>query len=435
MKTMKILFVSVLAFAFLLTSSYAQEFEPNYDESKVPDYELPDPLIFPDGEEVNSPSDWKKRRKQILRLFENHVYGKMPEKPENLSFEERKNIPDALDGLATLKEIRIHVKQNNQKHHFDLLLFIPNKAQKPVPVFLGLNFDGNQSVHPNKNITITDSWLRNDEDCEIYNHEATEGSRGCSRTRWPVERILDRGYALATIYYGEIDPDFDDGYKNGIHPLFDKKYLDTEQGNNCASIGAWAWGLSRGADYLVKDPAIDENKMAVLGHSRLGKTALWAGATDQRFDIVISNCSGCGGAALSRRQFGETVGRINNSFPHWFCDNFKKYNQNEEALPVDQHMLMALMAPRPVIAASAKQDQWADPKGEFLSVKQAAPVYKLLGKKGLPVEEMPVINRPVYNTTGYVIRDGGHDLNNYNWEIYLNFADHHFNKTWPSNLH
>ncbi|MBS3772553.1 MAG: acetylxylan esterase, partial [Bacteroidales bacterium] len=374
MKLMKTLFVSVLACAFLMSSSHAQEFEPNYDESKVPDYELPDPLTFSDGSKVNTPSEWEERRKEILRLFENHVYGKMPGKPENLTFEERKNIPSVLDGLATLKEIRIHVKQNNHKHHFDLLLFIPNKPKKPVPVFLGLNFDGNQSVHPNKNITITDSWLRNDEDCKIYNHKATEGSRGCSRTRWPVERILDRGYALATIYYGEFDPDFDDGYQNGVHPLFDKKYRDTEQGNNCASIGAWAWGLSRGADYLAQDPAINNEKMAVLGHSRLGKTALWAGATDQRFDIVISNCSGCGGAALSRRQFGETVGRINSSFPHWFCENFKKYNQNEEELPVDQHMLMALMAPRPVIAASAKQDQWADPKGEFLSVKHAAPV-------------------------------------------------------------
>ncbi|MCF8335502.1 MAG: acetylxylan esterase, partial [Bacteroidales bacterium] len=280
MKITKALFVSVLVFAFLLSSSHAQEFDPNYDESKVPGYELPDPLIFPDGDEVDSPSEWEKRRKQILRLFENHVYGKMPEKPENLSFEERRDIPGALDGLATLKEIRIHVKQNNQKHHFDLLLFIPNKAKKPVPVFLGLNFDGNQSVHPNKNITITDSWVSNDDEYNIHNHQAREDTRGSSQTRWPVERILDRGYALATIYYGEIDPDFNDEYQNGIHPLFGKQYLDTARGNNCASIGAWAWGLSRGADYLEQDPAIDNEKMIVLGHSRLGKTALWAGATD-----------------------------------------------------------------------------------------------------------------------------------------------------------
>jgi hypothetical protein len=419
---------SVIIIGVCVTSGItAQEFEPNYDESKVPDYELPDPLTFSDGTDVNTSSQWKERREEILRMFKNHVYGKMPGKPENLSFEERKSIPGALDGLATLKEIRIHVRNGSQEHHFDLLLFIPNKPQKPVPVFLGLNFRGNHSVHHSKHITITDSWISNDDACHVQNNQASEASRGCRQRRWPVERLLDRGYALATIYYGEIDPDFNDEYQNGIHPLFDERYLDTTRGNNCASIGAWAWGLSRGADYLVKDPAIDEDKMVVFGHSRLGKTSLWAGACDRRFDIVVSNCSGCGGAALSRRQFGETVGRINNVFPHWFCDNFKKYNQNEKELPVDQHMLIALMAPRPVIAASAEQDEWADPKGEFLSVKEAGPVYRLLGEKGLPVEEMPVINRPVYNTTGYVIRNGEHDINNYNWEIYLNFADYHFN--------
>jgi hypothetical protein len=419
------IFSVVLLWVCCLPLAYSQNFQPNYDESKVPGYELPDPLTFEDGSKVSGASDWPARRAEILELFENHVYGKMPEKPDNLSFEVRKEVPRALNGLAALKEMRIHVKNPNKAHHFDLLLFVPNKIQKPVPVFLGLNFNGNHTVHPSEHISVTSKWVRNKDYLQVTNHQANEASRGHSRDSYLVERVLDRGYAFATIYYGDIDPDFDDGYQNGVHPLFDKKYLDTTKGNNCSSIGAWAWGLSRAADYFETDPAIDQEKIAVYGHSRLGKTALWAGACDERFSVVISNCSGCGGAALSRRKYGETLHFINNAMPHWFCENFDKYNNNEDALPVDQHMLIALMAPRPVIVASADKDRWADPKGEFLSVKHAGPVYRLLNKKGLPVDKMPVINRPVYHTAGYVIRNGEHALNNYNWEIYLDFADDH----------
>ncbi len=398
-----------------------------YDEAKVPPYTLPAALQFDDGTPVATAVEWRERRRpEILRLFEQHVYGRSPGRPEKLSFVIREEDKQALNGLATRRQVEIRIGDTPGFHRLDLLIYLPNKRQGPVPAFLGLNFAGNHAIHTDPGILIPRSWMRNDPAQGITENRATEKTRGATRSRWAVESILARGYAVATMYNGDIDPDFDDGFQNGVQPRFYKPGQTKPEPDEWGTVGAWAWGLSRALDYLSTDEDINARRVAVLGHSRLGKAALWAGAQDERFAIVISNNSGCGGAALSKRIFGETVGRINTAFPHWFCGNHKKYSDNEAALPVDQHMLVALIAPRAAYIASAQEDSWADPVGEHLAAVHADPVYKLLGVAGLPDKAFPALNKPVMGTLGYHIRTGKHDVIQYDWEQYLNFADQHY---------
>jgi len=415
-------------FLLLMPTIGSEAFKPNYDEGKVPQYTLPDPLMLADGERITDSRTWQtKRRAEILELFRSHVYGRSPGRPEKMTFEVTSIERNALGGLATRKEISVFFTGKKDGPKMDILIYQPNGAKKPTPAFLGLNFGGNHTVHADPGITLSRQWMR--ESAGVTNNRATEASRGKAASRWQVEKLLKRGYALATVYYGDIEPDFAEGWKLGVRGAISQTGANTVFApDDWGAIGAWAWGLSRALDYLATEKDIDAKHVAVIGHSRLGKTALWAGAQDARFAIVISNDSGCGGAALSRRQFGETVERINNVFPHWFCGNFKKYNLKEADLPVDQHELIALIAPRLVYVASAEEDRWADPRGEFLSAKHAEPVYRLFGKKGLHVDNMPAVNTPVGDVIGYHIRTGKHDVTEYDWEQYLNFVDRHFSR-------
>ena len=390
-------------------------FTPNYDEAKVPAYTLPDPLVFENGTAVTGIADWPRRRNEILALFEQHVYGRTPAgMPGQITFEKRKSV-DFLDGKAVLEEIRIRFVEKETAPHLDLLVIKPKvPAGVKVRTFLTLNFRGNHTLHPSPEISLPDSWQKPQRDGSVENNRATARGRGSRVSRWQVAKIIEQGIALASIYYGDIEPDFAGGCSLGVRSLFDKP-----GDNGWGAIGAWAWGLSRAMDYLETDPQIDAKRVAVMGHSRLGKTALWAAAQDERFALAISNNSGCGGAALSRRAFGETVRQINRIYPHWFCKNFHRYDNHEAALPVDQHQLLALIAPRRVHIASAKEDLWADPRGEFLAALHASPVWRLHGLDGIGSGDMPGLHQPVGTWLRYHIRSGTHDVMEYDWDQFI----------------
>ena len=400
-----------------------------YDESKVPDYKLPELLTTFDGKPVEDVSAWESvRRPEILDVFREQMYGTIPEKQVNVEFNVHEKWNNVLDGLAIMKEVDLIFSNENGKDSARLLLFLPSDSKGPVPVFLGLNFYGNSTTHPSGHISLHHSWVRDNPLFLVSDNKLDNQSRGVRDSRWPVEYILRHGYGLGVIYYGDLDPDFDDGFQNGLHPLFytDGQTKPTE--NQWGSIGLWSWGLSRALDYLETDNDVDNEKVIVFGHSRLGKTSLWAGAQDQRFAGVISNDSGCGGAALSRRKFGETIVIINKAFPHWFNDYFNRYSNHEENMPFDQHMLISLMAPRPVYIASAAEDEWADPHGEYLSGYYAGPAYKLYGKNIPASEESPAVNNPrMTESVSYHIRSGGHDVTRYDWAQYIRWAEEYIN--------
>lgn len=427
-----------IALVFVICSSAAaQPAGYNYDEAKVPEFTLPDPLVLKSGEPVTTPEQWvQERRPEVLGLFEQFVYGRAPREMPPMTFRVVSEDAPALDGRAIRREVDVVLGEEPNTRTIRILIYRP-QTDAPVPAFLTLNFYGNHTISDDPAISLNPNWMRNNADKGVVENRATEDSRGTSASRWPVEKIVSAGYALATIYYGDIDPDFDDGFENGVHALFPNEESTERAGDAWGSIATWAWGLSRALDYFETDSTIDADRVAVMGHSRLGKTSLWAGAADERFALVISNDSGCGGAALSRRRFGETVERINTSFPHWFCRNFRIYNGREDELPVDQHMLVSLIAPRPVYIASAVDDVWADPRGEYLSGYYADPVYRLLGTDGLGGDKAnpdpPAVDMPRDSgTIGYHIRTGKHDVTDFDWDQYIKFADRHLKSTSSS---
>jgi len=413
--------VFLLITTILPVKGRAQTIVFNTIEEKVPPYILPDPLTAKDGKKITSAAAWNnQQRPYIYHLFEENVYGRFPLEKIPLRFVVRETNNHALNNLAVRKQVRIYLNPPANSVYIDLLVYLPAAAKTLVPVFTGYNFTGNHTIANDTGIYLSTSWMP-PKAKGVVDNRATDSSRGTDTAQWQLREILSHGYGLAVAYYGDIEPDNPDGWKTGIRTTMSTALQIKPE--EWSAIGAWAWGLDRIMDYLQQDKAIDAKRIALIGHSRLGKAALWAGAGDQRFAIIISNESGEGGAALSKRWYGETVAIINQHFPHWFVANYKKYNDNTAALPVDQHMLLSLMAPRPLYVASAEGDQWSDPRGEFLSARHADPVYALFNKKGIGTDSMPALHQPVGQTVRYHIRAGKHDVTLYDWQQYLRFAD------------
>jgi len=418
----------LLALAACLGAAAQSHPDANYDEANVPKYTLPALLTLANGRPVTTAQAWlSQRRPEILKIYQTEVFGRSPAAPAKLDYEVTDADTRALGGRAIRKQITIYFAGSGKEPKAAMLLYLPAAAPKPVPVFLALAFNGNQSVYADPGIKLGEEWVRDPDTKQTVRRTAKEESRGASADNWQLDQILAHGYGLATIYYGDIEPDFDGGMPHGIRRLFLKPSANgaavSPLPDAWGAIGAWAWGLSRAMDYLEKDRDVDTRRVAVFGHSRLGKTALWAGAQDTRFSIVISNESGEGGAAISRRNFGERTKDLNTHFPYWFCANFRQYNDREGQMPFDSHMLLALVAPRALYVASAEGDQWSDPKGEFLGAANASPVWTLLGKTGLDTFAMPPLHHPIQHTVAYHIRSGNHGVTAYDWEQYLKFAD------------
>jgi hypothetical protein len=414
----------ILPLLFALAApAFCQQADALYDEGKVPSYELPGLLITRNGETVRDAKAWNTRRRpEILAIYDTEVFGRSPGAPAKLNYEVTSVDPNALGGTARRKIVTIYFGEKSAGPKMNLLLYLPAHARKPAPVFLGLSFSGIWTIAADPGVPLGRQWMRDPQTHQYEQQAAQERSRGVAAPQWQVEKILAAGYGLAVFYYGDVEPDFAGGMPHGIRPLFFKPGQSEPAPDEWGAIGAWAWAARRAMDYLEKDKDVDLTRVALFGHSRLGKTALWAGAQDPRFSIVISNESGEGGAAISRRDYGERTRNLNTSFPHWFDGNFKKYNDREDQMPFDSHMLLSLMAPRALYVASAEEDRWSDPKGEFLGAVNASPAWALFGKKGIETKEMPELHKPVGGVVRYHIRSGKHDVTAYDWGEYLKFA-------------
>jgi len=381
--------------------------------------ELPDPLVTFSGQRVASPNQWRQeRRPELKALFQHYMYGHLPPAPPRIEPTIERVDKTYFGGKATKKEVAIAFgPPGTPKLH--LLLVIPNKPPKPAPVFVGPNFCGNHALVNDPSVRIPPGWMYSGFFPGVTNNRATEAGRGTQVDVWAIEQSIARGYAVATFYSGDVEPD-QPGINNGVRA----HYPDYDWGG----IAAWAWGVSRAVDYLVTDQDIDAQRIAVVGHSRNGKAALVAAAFDDRIALAIPLQAGCGGTAPSRGKIGESVKQINDRFPHWFNAQFKQFNEQTDRLPFDQHCLIALCAPRPVLLANTVEDTWANPAGQFEMLQAADPVYRLLGAGGLEVKQMPETGKLVDSTLGYYIRPGKHSMTKDDWRVFLDFADRHFGR-------
>ncbi len=390
----------------------------------------PDPLVTQAGQPIRNAEEFETvRRPELLKMFSEHVYGYTPQKklPEQVRID---SVEPALHGLAVRKQITLLLGLHGE-HAVHILLYLPAHAAAPAGIFVGLNFTGNQTVDSDPGIELPDIWVRDPalKDVvltgELAGHvvrTAGNETRGSAAQQWQVEKILAHGFGLATAYAGDFEPDFACGIGYGVRPMLFEPGQEIPKADDWGALGAWAWGMSRIVDYLEQDRAVDATRLIAFGHSRLGKATLWAAAQDLRFAAVISNESGQGGATLAHRKRGESLDHMNLAFPYWFCANYHRYMGNVDALPLDGHLLLALIAPRPLYVASAQFDPYSDPEGEFVSTRAITPVYKLFGKRGITQTTLPPLNHPIGDTVRYHIRSGGHDVTAYDWDQYLLFA-------------
>ena len=382
---------------------------------------LPNPLLARDGSSFSTVYEWElKHRPELKKLFEEHMYGRLPAAPAKVTGKELYRNEKAFDGTVRLREVELQFDVNGVSNPLPVRLLIATpQGDGPFPCFVGISFAGNHSLAPDEGIRIPDSWQYDRQPGVVKNKASAEG-RGKSTDVWPLAKIVARGYAIATFYNGDIQPD-----RPNVNEGFRKLLPGKNDPAETATIMSWAWGASRCADFLTTQKEIDPKKLAIVGHSRLGKTALLAGAFDNRFAVVMPHQSGCGGAGPSRHNDpkAESVKRINTSFPHWFCDSFKTFNDDPSKLPFDQNGLVALCAPRPVLFTNAADDLWANPSGQFDVLKAAEPAYKLYGMEGCAADAMPGLDKLVNSRLGYFIRPGKHAMTTADWDVFLNYAD------------
>lgn len=407
------LLLSVLAATSI---ARAADFPPVEKLTPIP--ELPNPLVMLDGTNVTTKEQWHgERRTELKQLFQHYMYGYLPA-PAKITAKVSGE-KTLFENKAVKKDVLITYGPEGTPP-INLLVVLPN-TKKPVPVFVALNFCGNHAAISDSSVALTKAWMR-DRCAGCVNNMATDAGRGSEVNTWNVETIIERGYGIAMFYYGDVDPDKDD-FSDGVHPHFLKAGQEKLGKHDWGSIAAWAYGVHRVVDYIVTDEAIDPKRIACVGHSRLGKTTLLAAAFDERIALAIPHQAGCGGTAPSRGTVGESVERINTSFPHWFNDTYPEFNKQVDRLPFDQNGLVALCAPRPVLFSNAIKDQWANPDGQFEVLKAAESVYKFLGVEGLASHDIPAMGQLMNSRLGYFIRPEGHSMTLDDWKVFLDFAD------------
>ena len=420
--------VIIITIVFCISAAYGQAppdkvagIPVNYDESLSGTFTLPDPLVFPDGRKVKSATQWyKKRRPQIVSLFEEFEYGKIPVNVKKFAFKVSDNGTLSLGGKAVRKQVTVYLTGDTSNYKMEVLIYLPANAQKPVPVFFNISFSPNSVVVDDPGIKPGFIWGKDG--------KRVPAPAGGRFGRLDPDIFLSQGIGFATVNYGDIEPDFADGVKYGIRGYYLKPGQNYPAPDEWGAISAWSWGLSRAMDYFVTDSQIDSKKIALFGVSRLGKTVLWTGCRDTRFGMVIASCSGEGGAAISRRLYGETIDHMTHPTRYFyqFAGNWRNFKDDPSKSPVEANMLVSLMAPRPLLLQTGDTDKWSDPKGEFLAAVGAAPVYEMLGKKSLGTDVYPAAGVPILNDIGYYMHAGGHGALPADYEIFIRFIKMHF---------